>query len=76
MLPSELGDLLEQCDVVSIHLPLDESTKNILTEERLQLMKSDSVLINLARGGLVDEVALKNILLSKRMLARQLMFFQ
>ena len=66
MLPSELGDLLEQCDVVSIHLPLDQSTKNILTEERLQLMKSDSVLINLARGGLVDEVALKNILLSKR----------
>lgn len=66
VLPSELGDLLEQCDVVSIHLPLDQSTKNILTEERLQLMKSDSVLINLARGGLVDEVALKNILLSKR----------
>ena len=63
---SGLDNLLELSDVVSIHLPLDQSTKNILTEERLQLMKSDSILINLARGGLVDEVALKKILLSKK----------
>lgn len=66
VLSSGLDNLLELSDVVSIHLPLDQSTKNILTEERLQLMKSDSILINLARGGLVDEVALKKILLSKK----------
>ena len=66
VLSSGLDNLLELSDVVSIHLPLDQSTKNILTEERLQLMKSDSILINLARGGLVDEIALKKILLSKK----------
>jgi len=66
VLSSGLDNLLELSDVVSIHLPLDQSTKRILTEERLQLMRSDSILINLARGGLVDEVALKKILLSKK----------
>jgi phosphoglycerate dehydrogenase-like enzyme len=61
-----LEELLKESDVVSLHLPLDASTKNILNKDKLQMMKSNAILINLARGGLVDEVALKKILLEKK----------
>ena len=54
-----LEDLLIKSDVVTLHLPIDNSTRNILSVERLALMKSDAILINVARGGLIDEDALK-----------------
>lgn len=53
-----LDDLLGQSDVVSLHLPLTPATKNILDEATLALMKPTTVLINTARGGLIDENAL------------------
>ncbi len=55
-----IEELLGTADVVSIHVPLDASTRNILSAERLALMKPESVLVNTARGGLVDEAALKS----------------
>ncbi len=55
----ELDELLMNSDVVTLHLPLDDSTLNIIDENKLNLIKDDAVLINLARGGLIDEVALK-----------------
>ncbi len=57
-----IEDLLAQADVVTLHVPLDGSTRNILTAERLALMKTEAILINAARGGLVDEEALKVML--------------
>jgi len=57
-----LNDVLKKSDVISLHLPLDDSTRNILSKERLDLLKNDAVLINYARGGLIDEGALKRIL--------------
>ncbi len=60
--PSSLDTLLSEADVISVHLPHDVSTANILNAERLSTIKPTSVLINTARGGLVDEVALKNML--------------
>lgn len=57
--PVNLEALLARSDVVSLHLPFDPSTKNILNAERLASMKPGAVLINTARGGLVDEVILK-----------------
>lgn len=57
-----IEDLLAQSDIVTLHVPLDDSTRNILTAERLALMKADGILINAARGGLVDERALKSML--------------
>jgi len=54
-----IEELLSRSDVVTLHLPLDDSTKNIINNERLELMKEDAILINLARGGLIDEKALK-----------------
>ncbi|VUX54857.1 D-isomer specific 2-hydroxyacid dehydrogenase, NAD-binding [uncultured Woeseiaceae bacterium] len=65
----KLNELLVSADVVTLHVPLDESTRNILSEDRLSLMKPHTILINTARGGLVDEGALKRALLDKRLAA-------
>lgn len=62
-----LDDLLARADVVTLHLPLEASTRNILSAERLALMRPDAILINCARGGLVDEAALKQMLESGRL---------
>ena len=66
--PVGLEELLRQSDVVTLHLPFDETTRNILSAERLALMKPDAILINTARGGLVDEEALKGALKDGRLL--------
>jgi phosphoglycerate dehydrogenase-like enzyme len=63
--PVDLESLLKESDVVTLHLPLDSSTKNIINKERLKMLKNTSILINLARGGLIDEKALKEIILNK-----------
>ena len=65
--PVELEALLRQSDVVTLHLPLDDTTRNILSAERLALMKPDAILINTARGGLVDEGALNGMLMDWRL---------
>ena len=62
-----LEDLLRHSDVVTLHLPLDRTTRNILTAERLALMKPGAILINAARGGLVDESAMKAMLIDGRL---------
>lgn len=59
----DLGVLLRDSDVVSIHLPLDPTTRNMIGGSEFNLMKSSGVLINTARGGIVDEVALRDHLL-------------
>jgi phosphoglycerate dehydrogenase-like enzyme len=51
-------DLLRMADFVTIHVPLDESTRGMIDEERLRLMKKTAFLINTARGPIVDEKAL------------------
>ena len=63
--PVGLDELLQESDVVTLHLPKNDSTKNILNKGRLQMLKKDAILINLARGGLLDESALKKILSEK-----------
>ena len=67
--PVGLEELLQRSDVVTLHLPLDESTRNMLSAIRLALMKPSAILINVARGGLVDEAALKAMLVTKRLAA-------
>jgi len=66
VIPVSLEELLTESDVVTLHLPLDQSTKNIINKDKLLMMKSNAILINLARGGLVDEVTLKKILVEKK----------
>jgi phosphoglycerate dehydrogenase-like enzyme len=64
-----LEELLACADVVTLHVPYDDSTKGLITSDRLALMKPTAILINAARGGLVDEVALKQALIAKRLSA-------
>jgi len=60
----DLDALLSTSDFVSLHLPLTDATKNLLSRERLAAMKKGARLINAARGGLVDEAALVDALAS------------
>jgi phosphoglycerate dehydrogenase-like enzyme len=58
----ELDELLETADVVTLHVNLTPDTRGLIDASRLALMKNGSILINTARGGLVDEAALKDAL--------------
>jgi phosphoglycerate dehydrogenase-like enzyme len=60
-----LEEVLKTADVVSIHLTLSEKSKNLLNEPRLRLMKNSAYLVNTARGAIVDETALVQILKDK-----------
>ena len=62
-----LDELLETCDVVTLHLPLTTETKGVMSADRLARMRRDAILINTARGGLVDEDALKVMLYEGRL---------
>ena len=55
----ELDELLARSEVVSLHLPLTAKTRGLLDSRRLALLQPTAVLINTARGGIVDETALK-----------------
>ena len=59
-----MDEVLRRADIVSIHLHLNESTRNIIGRRELELMKDGSFLINISRGGLVDEEALYDALIS------------
>ncbi|KAI5463695.1 hypothetical protein BGZ63DRAFT_352124 [Mariannaea sp. PMI_226] len=52
-----LEDLLPECDIVSLHCPLMDKTRHIINSESLALMKSDAMLVNTSRGGLIDTEA-------------------
>ena len=57
-----LDELLRSCDVVSLHLPLNDQTRNMIGAAELAAMKPTALLINTARGGLVNEAALAEAL--------------
>ncbi|MFN7967196.1 MAG: phosphoglycerate dehydrogenase [Acidobacteriota bacterium] len=57
-----LEDLLAWCDIVTLHMPLTDETRNVLSEARMRSMRRGAVVINAARGGLVDEAALIKLL--------------
>jgi D-3-phosphoglycerate dehydrogenase len=60
----ELDDLLKRADFVTLHVPLTDQTRNILSRENLEKTKKGVRIINCARGGLVDEEALADLLKS------------
>lgn len=64
VLQVQLEDLLSQSDFISLHVPLTNKTKNIVNKENLSKTKPGVRIINCARGGLVDEKALAELLQS------------
>lgn len=58
----KLKELLLKSDFISIHVPLTDQTRNLVDEAELSLMKSDAILINASRGGVVNETALTKAL--------------
>ncbi|NGM49736.1 phosphoglycerate dehydrogenase [Caulobacter sp. 602-2] len=58
----ELEELLARADVITLHTPLTDKTRNILSAENLAKTKKGVLIVNCARGGLVDEVALRKLL--------------
>ncbi len=65
--PARFDDLLAGSDVVSLHVPLTPETRNLVGREALSRMKTDAILINAARGGVVDEAALSDALKGGRL---------
>ncbi len=55
-------ELLKTCDIVSLHLPLNEETKHMIGKKELQLMKEEAILINTARGSIVNSEDLADAL--------------
>ena len=65
--PAALDELLARSDVVTLHLPLTDATRGLIDRSRLSLMKRDAILVNTARGGIVDEAALASMLREGRL---------
>jgi D-3-phosphoglycerate dehydrogenase / 2-oxoglutarate reductase len=62
----ELTDLFKQADFITLHVPLNDATKNIINAKAIEQMKKGVFIINCARGGLIDEAALKDALDSEQ----------
>ncbi|MCC6277210.1 MAG: hypothetical protein IT289_04765 [Oligoflexia bacterium] len=62
MLP--LDELLNQADVLSIHVPLNESTKGLLNRDRIERLKRGAIVVNTSRGAIIDEMAMVEALRS------------
>jgi phosphoglycerate dehydrogenase-like enzyme len=64
--PSRLDDMLQQADYVVLAAPVTPSTRTLMDASRLENMKPEACLINVSRGALIDEIALANALLKKK----------
>ena len=53
-----LEELMLKADVISVHAPLNEKTKGLIGEKELSIMKPDAIIVNMGRGGIIDEFAL------------------
>jgi D-3-phosphoglycerate dehydrogenase len=60
--PATMERLLAESDVISLHCPLNESTWHMLDDSKLRRMKKGAILVNMARGGIIDENALIKVL--------------
>lgn len=60
-------EALNQADAISVHCPLNENTRGMIGAKEIQKMKSGAILLNLGRGGLIDESALVKALISGKL---------
>ena len=73
---TDVDTLLRESDVVTLHVPLTERTRHVLSAREFALMKPDAVLVNASRGGVVDETALHEALTSGRLRAAAIDVFE
>ncbi len=73
---ADMDTLCTQADVISLHAPLNEQTRHLINERRLALMKRTAIVVNTARGGLVDTDALYEALKARRILGAGLDVFE
>ena len=71
-----VAGVLKTADVISLHVPLTADTHHLINEERLAMVKPDAVLINAARGAVVDEAALANALRTRKLAGAALDVFE
>lgn len=62
----DLENVLKNSDIITIHTPLSDETENMITEKEFKIIKKDAILINAARGGIVNEKDLYNALKNKK----------
>ncbi|ODS42784.1 MAG: hypothetical protein MSIBF_05725 [Candidatus Altiarchaeales archaeon IMC4] len=58
----DLDNVFRKSDIITLHVPLIDSTKNMVNKKRLETMKENAVIVNIARGGIIDEKALYDAL--------------
>ena len=78
-LPAEAAsfdEVVARSDVLSLHVPLTEATRHLISADVLSRMRSSAILVNTARGGIVDDAALADALSSGRLLAAGLDVFE
>lgn len=72
----DLDTIYRESDYITIHVPLTPETKNMINEQTIMKMKDGVIIINAARGGIIDEVALYNALMSGKVYAAGLDVFE
>lgn len=74
--PKPFDWIIENCDVITLHLPLTERSRHLISRDVIARMKPEAILINTARGGIVDDLALAEALAEERLLAAGLDVFE
>ncbi len=74
--PEALASMVAECDFVVVTLPMTEANRHVINEAVLQAMKKSAVLINIGRGGVIDEPALISVLASKKIAGAALDVFE
>ena len=74
--PHGLEPLLREADVISLHVPLTEDTRNMIDALRISRMRPDAIILNAARGGIIDERALAAALKKGRLAGAALDVFE
>ncbi len=64
---ADIDTICRECDIISIHLPLTEETRNLINRERIAMMKPTAIIVNTARGAETDEQALAEAILEGRL---------
>lgn len=73
---NDINEIFKSCDIISVHVPLLESTKNLINQTTLSMMKENCIIINAARGGIVHEGDLINALKENKIAGAALDVFE